>query len=400
MPSLNTLTDADWFWRKVDRTGDCWTWKGALDPHGYGRVILGQEPFRAHTIAWFLVMGQWPTENLYRTCAPRKQRSQARWDGGQFVYEVAGTPAEVMLARRCVRPHHMREGAAGSSRMRWAKDAQTGWPPEFRPVAPDLISTEQAQTDMMPLVLYPGAMTVGRAQALFNFTMAAQASEAARLGDVAKLSQRWPDMAHAVGLHKPITAERTVGQFWGRVLDNPEVLRTRPGMRDYIRAVLADSGYQPSVPRRIDRYSPWSTRDWRRRGAPRTPAEPLPQVWPFVPESTGNIEHDLVAAVDAAVSKTIPEIIRQDVCQDLILAVLEGEVAMEALAGSSERYVKAVFRRYPTKYGPLSLDAPLPWSDGGRSLHDTLANSPLILGSDVMSLADLRDKLAQDEATR
>lgn len=28
--------------RRVDRSGDCWVWTGAIDPYGYGRIGLGR----------------------------------------------------------------------------------------------------------------------------------------------------------------------------------------------------------------------------------------------------------------------------------------------------------------------------------------------------------------------
>ena len=45
-------TDAQLFWAKVDKSGDCWNWTGAHDGHGYGhlsRWINGRaKNFKAH----------------------------------------------------------------------------------------------------------------------------------------------------------------------------------------------------------------------------------------------------------------------------------------------------------------------------------------------------------------
>jgi hypothetical protein len=416
-PFANVLTDADRFWSKVDRSGDCWFWMGARDAHGYGRVVIDQEQVKAHRLAWFMVMGTWPAHGLYHV-------------GSGGPYSRTNPGAE--RVRGCVRPHHFRDGPTESAPTRWAKRAQSGFPPEFRSVATELMPTEQAQTDLMPLLLYRGNLTVGRAQALFNFTMAAQAAEADRLGDVVAMSRAWPDVTHAVGLHKPITATSSVGRFWDRLVAHPEVTDTRPGMREYIRGVMADSGWRSLRLDPIDRYSPWSTRRWRsgrrsmaeihaaadararltdeqreqrrhERGLRRVERErqravnatPMPEVWPFIPTAPAS-EHDLVMAVDEVVPKTLPEWLRQDICQDLILLVLEGDTTVDNLRDATPEAVRAVFRMYPGKYGPLSLDKGD--SETDLTLLDTLAAAPLILGGESMTLADLRDRLAAEEA--
>lgn len=35
------MSDADRFWAKVDRSGDCWLWTAAVDRKGYGRFSVG-----------------------------------------------------------------------------------------------------------------------------------------------------------------------------------------------------------------------------------------------------------------------------------------------------------------------------------------------------------------------
>lgn len=36
------------FWDKVDKSGECWTWKLSKTPHGYGIFCLGGRKFVAH----------------------------------------------------------------------------------------------------------------------------------------------------------------------------------------------------------------------------------------------------------------------------------------------------------------------------------------------------------------
>lgn len=39
----HSSTDAERFWAKVDTSGDCWVWLGALNEQGYGVVIRGRK---------------------------------------------------------------------------------------------------------------------------------------------------------------------------------------------------------------------------------------------------------------------------------------------------------------------------------------------------------------------
>lgn len=54
------LTETQRFWAKVDRSGDCWVWKGLLDEHGYGMFTHT----RTHRVAWELEKGPIPVGML------------------------------------------------------------------------------------------------------------------------------------------------------------------------------------------------------------------------------------------------------------------------------------------------------------------------------------------------
>lgn len=76
------------------------------------------------------------------------------------------------------------------------------------------------------------------------------------------------------------------------------------------------------------------------------------------------------AAVSRAVPKHIDPQVREEVIQDLALAVLSGEVALSAIASECSRFVKDTQKNYPTRWGPLSLDQPLGNGDDQRPLKD------------------------------
>lgn len=48
------------FWEKVDKSGDCWTWKASRDRYGYGHVGIGGRPRTCHRVAWEMSIGPIP----------------------------------------------------------------------------------------------------------------------------------------------------------------------------------------------------------------------------------------------------------------------------------------------------------------------------------------------------
>jgi hypothetical protein len=68
------------FWAKVDKTGTCWLWRGAVTPKGYGMVaFMGQQTY-AHRLAYEITYGPFML--------------------GLFVCHKCDVPA-------CVRPDHL-----------------------------------------------------------------------------------------------------------------------------------------------------------------------------------------------------------------------------------------------------------------------------------------------------
>lgn len=59
----------DWFWKRVQKTSDCWLWTGATkearrsQPLGYGVVVLSKVPYKrmyAHRMSWEIHYGSIP----------------------------------------------------------------------------------------------------------------------------------------------------------------------------------------------------------------------------------------------------------------------------------------------------------------------------------------------------
>lgn len=67
------ITPADRFWAKVDKTGDCWLWTGALTDQGYGNFWVSGKNVYAHRFAWELLQSLVPLGQKldHRTTCPK-----------------------------------------------------------------------------------------------------------------------------------------------------------------------------------------------------------------------------------------------------------------------------------------------------------------------------------------
>ena len=52
------------FNEKVDKSSDCWEWKGSTATYGYGTFWYEGKQHRAHRIAWLLKHGEFPPDYM------------------------------------------------------------------------------------------------------------------------------------------------------------------------------------------------------------------------------------------------------------------------------------------------------------------------------------------------
>lgn len=48
------------FWAKVDKSGDCWQWKGTITKWGYGKIRVGANIKAAHRVSFAIANGPIP----------------------------------------------------------------------------------------------------------------------------------------------------------------------------------------------------------------------------------------------------------------------------------------------------------------------------------------------------
>jgi len=85
-------------------------------------------------------------------------------------------------------------------------------------------------------------------------------------------------------------------------------------------------------------------------------------------------EHADIMLINSLVPRGLPEWIRADICQDMMVALLSGEIERDKLAASVTPYLRNVLKMHPIKYGLLSLDAPIGGEDA-RPLYDVIADN-------------------------
>lgn len=244
----------------------------------------------------------------------------------------------------------------------------------------ELIVRPGIEKKLWPLLMYRGAMNPGHAHRLWNFSLLMMAAEAETLSDAILLANN-PAFSQLCGpVNKP--SRVTLKTFFGRMWDTPFVTDNIPGFSKYVRDM--NLGPCPLIP--VDVESPYpNVAPWRKSthvDPHRYPGErSLPTT--FYPYAVHDHEHpdegaELVALINKAVPSYLPPDIRADVCQDIIVGVLSGDLERANVVDHVQKYISDHFRGRDWKFvpgggkighidAPLSLDEP-----GGATLHDVL----------------------------
>ena len=238
-------------------------------------------------------------------------------------------------------------------------------------------SSELDQKHLLrPLLLFMGSQTEGRIRSLWNLLVSMKDAEVPSVTEGVKLA-RAEDYRHICGLHAN-PQNMTFASIISRVVARKEVADLVPGLWEYARYLGNSSGGSMYALEPIAEYAERvrSARDWRVMPDHLRPQRPQrPQLPEFYPYISGNAtgEHDMLLAVDAIVPRNLPNSMRCDLCQDMIVAVLSGEATLDNLKGDLKKYMSQFWKMFPDKYGHLSLDGIVPGTDnlklGDRITH-------------------------------
>lgn len=251
----------------------------------------------------------------------------------------------------------------------------------------DLIVRPGIQKFLWPLLLYRGQMNPGHAHRLWNMALLMMASEAETLSDGIRLVNN-PVFSQLCG---PVRApaKHTMWTFFGRLWENQDTADLIPGLREYVRSLeLGPSGLTPIPLETSERYcAPWRISahpkfdpDAPRPARPESGARNL--FYPYMIHDIGEPTegHELVKLVNSVVPHTLPEQWRADVCQELIVGILSGEVSRGAIHDHVAKFISGQFKANPIMFGGdgephglrFSLDKKFDRGDDERTLHDTL----------------------------
>lgn len=234
---------------------------------------------------------------------------------------------------------------------------------------------------LKPLVMYRGNLSLGDVHRMWNLLISAMEHEAT-VSDVTQRLQHNPDFSQLCG---PEGRRQAVSlySFAGRVFDNPKVMAEVSGLRDFLEWMIPPYkrfGGLQRVSETTYRSDHMGAGGWRRLGKRekhltggnvRQTTNEI--VYPFLIHDGGKPEHILLRKVNAAVPKYLDPDLRADICQDLMVGILCGDFSPDDLNLPAKEMTKRVKQMFPTKYGPLSLDAVMPGTDDFR-LIDTISN--------------------------
>lgn len=234
---------------------------------------------------------------------------------------------------------------------------------------------------LKPLIMYRGNVTLGQAHRMWNLMVASMEQDCA-VSDITQRLQHNPDFSHLCGPDK-VKPMGAIASFVGRMLDNPKVMQEHSHLEDYVRGLLPPykmRGPPSRVSETTYRSRNIGAGGWRiLRSRPSDyagnikPTEAKALVYPFLIHDGGKPEHILLKKVNAAVPKYLDPETRADICQDLMVGILCGDFDVDDLNLPAKEMTKRVQQMFPTKYGPLSLDAIMPGTDDFR-LIDTISN--------------------------
>jgi len=95
--------------------------------------------------------------------------------------------------------------------------------------------------------------------------------------------------------------------------------------------------------------------------------------YPYLKSESKMEGADLVQFANSIVPRWPHEDQRADMCQDVILAILEGTATRESIGTDVKKFITKVMQASPWKYKWISFDAPL-GEDGEGTLHDLISN--------------------------
>jgi hypothetical protein len=265
-------------------------------------------------------------------------------------------------------------------------------PRAFQLAKPIVLNLAEKTKSLRPLQLYRGNLSLHRIRQLLGFLLVAKelevVPETSAYTRLMEFSAGEPELRHLLGNHSKCFYRGGLVAFSSRLLNTPEVTSLFVGLREYVEELCAhDRIWLPRLTR-IDEVSKWTRQAWRKpfkvcsecgkehrsrgwkycnrcKAKPKPQLAPVSEYYPFI--INGRAAPEILTLVHDAVPKTLPEQIRPDICQDLVVSLLARELKPSDLKGAVPEFIKENWRKLTPKWGFVSLSENRfdgrPWSD-------------------------------------
>lgn len=238
----------------------------------------------------------------------------------------------------------------------------------------DLVIRPGIRKRLWPLCLYRGNVSPGHAHRFWNVALLMMAAECQTLADGLKIINNSAFVQLCGTVRAP--QKMTLNSFFGRLWDSPDVTDNIPGFTEYVRSLELG----PSTLQRIELETyqqfcaPWRVSlhpDFDANAEkPETGIRNL--YYPYLAHDPKNEDDGraLVLLANQVVPEWLPEQIRADVCQDLIVGIMAGDVNPERADDFVIGYMRRIYRMFPQlqpQYfggAQSSFDAPIRTSEG------------------------------------
>lgn len=247
----------------------------------------------------------------------------------------------------------------------------------------------------LPLTQFMGLRGIGHQRALWNFLQALYVFELESVAEATRLGVVAPNTVHLCGRHAPVQRMSIQG-FLSRIhsaADAFHLWKQDRRFADYIRGFVSDnrlslSRYRPTGVDVYDRFA--NEKMWAKVGRPHFDKH-TPTYWPFEGEYNGRLRAkgeleelpDIVMEIGQLVPKHMPWSLREDLCQDLVVAVLSGDATIDGLRENIKYYVRQAFEFHPLKYGRYTLEVTEGYSEGQFDHNDGRQYRPPLTDEDA-----------------
>lgn len=245
----------------------------------------------------------------------------------------------------------------------------------------ELVIRPGIEKRLWPLCLYRGQMSPGAAHRKWNMALLMMAAECETLADGMKVFQN-PAFAQLCGPVK-VPPKYSLRTFFGRLWDNPDVTHNIPGFTEYVKSLELGPSYLQPVALETDRQfcAPWriSTHEDFDKNAEKPESGLRNLYYPYMAHNPKEPDDGTKIAmlVNKLVPKYLPEGIRADACQELVVGLISGDVPAGKAHDWVAEYVRKIYRLHPNLGRPQfenasreqSLDRHFTRSDGEQIIY-------------------------------